>query len=129
MKKFFLAIFGMFAVGTGVTIGIRMSADAMAVIIGVIFGLVATIPTTFILIYTLRRQDSQQKYQQQQSGQYPPVIVVNSSPQGAAASGGFGAQSLLPSMGERNFKVVGQESTTSETLGDAFNLKSIWDEV
>jgi len=101
----------------------------MAVIIGVVFGLVATIPTTFILIYTLRRQDSQQMQMRQQTGQYPPVIVVNSTPTGTASAGGFGAQSLLPSMGERSFKVVGQESTVSETLGDAFNLKSIWDEI
>ncbi len=127
MKRAIFTILGLFAIAAGVVIALRMSADAMAVIIGIVFGLAATIPTTLILIYTIRQRDAQQLQTRQQMGQYPPVIVVNSTPTGASA-GGLGAHSLLPPAGERSFKVVGQEASPVESLGEAFNLSSIWDE-
>ncbi len=127
MKRTIVIFLGLFALGAGVTLALRMSADAMAVIIGVIFGLLATIPTTVILLFTLRRNDQQQTRYQQQMGHYPPVIVVNSGQSGA---GNTGMPMLAaPGTGERNFKVVGGESTPSETLSDAFNLNALWDEV
>ncbi len=127
MKRTIAIFLGLFAIGAGVTLAFRMSADAMAVIVGVGFGLLATVPTTFILLYTLRRNDAQQNQYRQQAGQYPPVIVVNSGQNGSAGSGYPGL--AAPGIGERNFKVVGGESTAQETLSDAFNLNSIWDEV
>ncbi len=127
MKRAIFIFLGLFAVAAGVTIALRMSADAMAVIIGVIFGLLATVPTTFIMLYALRRNEAQQSQYRQQMGQYPPVIVVNSGQTGAASSGMPALMS--PGTGERNFKVVGGESTPAETLSDAFNLNAIWDEV
>ncbi len=127
MKRGIFIFLGLFAVGAGITIALRMSADAMAVIIGVVFGLVATIPTTVILLVTLRRNEAQQTRYQQQMGQYPPVIVVNS---GQAGMGSTGMPMLsAPGTGERNFKIVGGESTPTETLSDAFNLNALWDEV
>ncbi len=126
MKRGIFIFLGLFAAGAGVTLALRMSADAMAVIIGVVFGLLATVPTTFIMLYALRRNESQNQYRQQM-GQYPPVIVVNSGQSGV--TGGNMPALVSPGMGERNFKVVGGESTPAETLGDAFNLNAIWDEV
>jgi len=126
MKRGIFIFLGLFAVGAGITIALRMSADAMAVIIGVVFGLVATIPTTVILLVTLRRTEVQQTRYQQQMGQYPPVIVVNS---GQAGGGGSMPVLSAPGTGERNFKIVGGESTPTETLSDAFNLNALWDEV
>lgn len=125
MKRTIVTFLGLFALGAGVTLALRMSSDAMAVIIGVIFGLLATVPTTAILLLTLRRNETQQTRYQQQMGQYPPVIVVNSGQTGAGNSAPMLA---APGAGERNFKVVGGESTPSETLSDAFNLNALWDE-
>ncbi len=128
MKKFILILGGLLMLGVGVAVGFRMSADAMAVIVGIFFGLVATIPTTLILIYNMRQRDLQQAQNRQQMGQYPPVVVVNSPP-GNTGGVNYGSQPLLTGAGAsgRTFKVVGDESTT-ETLGSAFNLNSIWDE-
>lgn len=128
MKKLMFTLGGLLMAGVGVAVGFRMSADAMAVIVGIFFGLVATIPTTLILIYTMRQRDVQQAQSRQQMGQYPPVVVVNSPP-GGAGGVNYGNRPMLTgaASSERSFKVVGDEST-SETLGSAFNLNSIWDE-
>jgi len=99
----------------------------MAMIVGVMLGVAATIPTTFLLFFVFRQREKQAETQQRTAG-YPPVVVVN---------GQAGAQSrvpglnpaLLPPAGERSFKVVGQDDMASETLGGAFNISSIWDEV
>lgn len=137
MKKFLAIMAGLFVVSVGVVAGTRMSVDAMAVIIGVVFGLVATIPTTVLLVFVLRQRENQQEqYFRQQTmahQQYPPVVVVNSPPNGGYyGSGGssFGGPAMLPAAaGERSFKVVGQDaSSAGETLSEAFNLSSIWDD-
>lgn len=130
MKKFVVSMIGLFVISLGIVMGVRMSVDAMAVIIGIIFGLVATIPTTILLIYVLRQRDAQQVQLRQQPGHYPPVVVVNSPPANGFYGQGvpnYGNQGMLPA-GERSFKVVGQESSQTETLSEAFNLGSIWDE-
>jgi len=128
MKKLIYILSGLLMVGIGLAVGFRMSADAMAVIVGIFFGLVATIPTTLILIYNMRQRDVQQAQNRQQMGQYPPVVVVNSPP-GNGGGINYGNRPILTGTGpsERSFKVVGDEST-SDTLDSAFNLSSIWDE-
>lgn len=136
MKKFFAALAGLFVVSLGVVIGTRMSVDALALIVGVALGLIATVPTTILLVLLLRRRETQQEqyYRQQTMAhqQYPPVVVVNSPPNsGYYGSGGasFGGPAMLPAAGERSFKVVGQDaSAPGETLSEAFNLSSIWDD-
>ena len=134
MKKFLYIMSALFFIGLAVVIGLRMSPDAMAVIVGIICGMIATVPTTLLLVYTIRQRDKQQMmYQQnyQQGNQYPPVVVVNGQPQGSSYgfNQGLSTPGLpMPDRG-RAFKVVGQEATpTDTTLGDAFGLSSIWDE-
>jgi hypothetical protein len=93
--------------------------------------MVASIPTTLLLIYTLRQRDRQQEQVKHQMSSYPPVVVVNAPPNGLNYGSGMNnpnPQSLLPAGGERSFKVVGQDATPLETLGEAFNIDSIWDE-
>lgn len=134
MKKFIYSMSALFVVAIAIVIGLRMSPDAVAVIIGIICGMVATVPTTFLLIYTLRQRDRQQmlSHQHHQGSYYPPVVVVNGQGQPTSFSGnpgGLGHQNYLPSSeGGRSFKVVGQEATPTETLGEAFGLSSIWDD-
>ncbi|RME49994.1 MAG: hypothetical protein D6796_03915 [Caldilineae bacterium] len=128
MKRFVYTVAGLFFVSLGVVVGVRMSADAMAVIIGIAFGMVATIPTTLLLIYTLRQRDKEQMHNRQQATQYPPVVVVNAPPNGSGYHTAPPGQALLPPAGERAFKVVGQEATPAETLSEVFNLNAIWDD-
>lgn len=130
MKKYLFLAGLLFAISLAIVVGVRMSPDAMAVIIGIIFGLIASVPTSLMLVWVLRQRDKQFEAQLGQGGRpfghYPPVVVVNG--QGA---GGYGA-ALAPPVpasnglsGARNFKVIGQENT--ETIGDV--LPAFWDEI
>ena len=128
MKKFLFVVGVVFAVALAVVVGTRISPDAMAVIIGIICGILASIPTSVILVWVLRQRDRQLDAQMGPGGrfgQYPPVVVVNG--QGTNGYGnGYMPQALAPTsapMGSRDFKVIGQENT--ETVGDI--LPSFWE--
>lgn len=129
MKKYLLIASFVFFVSLAVVVGIRMSADAMAVVIGIIFGLLASVPTSLMLVWTLRQRDKQLEAQFGQGrpfGHYPPVVVVNGQPNGHG--NGFNTPAIPPvanAAGPRNFKVIGQENT--ETVGDV--LPPFWDEL
>lgn len=109
--------------------GTRMSADALAVVIGIICGVLASIPTSAMLVWVMRQRDKQLETQYGQNmrmGQFPPVVVVNG--QGTNGYGNGYGQPALPmginGGGPRSFKVIGQENT--ETVGDV--LPPFWDE-
>lgn len=130
MNRFLSAAGLAFAVTLAVVIGTRMSPDAMAVVVGIVCGVLASIPTTAILVWVLRQRDKQIEAQFGQRGgfgQYPPVVVVNG--QGHNGANGSYPPSALPAgtapLGVRNFKVIGQENT--EANGDI--LPPFWDEL
>ena len=131
MKRFMFIAGIVFVVTIAVVMGTRMSPDALAVVIGIICGVLASIPTSAMLVWVMRQRDKQVEMQMGQmrplAGQYPPVVVVNG--QGTNGYGGAYSTSALtagaPSMGPRNFKVIGQENT--ETVGDV--LPTFWDEI
>ena len=130
MKKYLILAGSLFIVSLAIVMGVRMSADAMAVVIGIIFGLLASIPTSLMLVWSLRQRDRQLEAQFGQgramAGQYPPVVVVNGQ-----GTQGLGAPPPPPvtvgtgASGSRSFKVIGQENT--ETVGDV--LPPFWDEI
>ena len=123
---------GIFAVAGAVVGGSRIGPDAMAVIIGIICGMLASIPTSVILVWVLRQRDKQletQYGQMRANGHYPPVVVVNgqgpngngyAAPAPALMNGGTTAPA-----GSREFKVIGQENT--ENAGDI--LPPFWEQV
>jgi len=130
MKKFLFLMGVIFAVTLAVVVGTRMSADAMAVVVGIVCGVLASIPTTILLVWVMRQRDRQLETQLTQTrhyGQFPPVVVVNG--QGTNGyNGSYPAPALTAgthSNGSRNFKVIGQENT--ETMGDV--LPPFWDEL
>ena len=129
MKKFFLVISSTFAVALAIVIGVRISPDAMAVIIGIVCGVLASIPTSVILVWVLRQRDKQldSQYGYMRPGQYPPVVVVNGQ-----TPNGYGTALHTPALtangtppGSRDFKVVGQENT--ESVGDF--LPPFWEQI
>lgn len=129
MKKFVITIGIAFAVTLAVVVGTRISPDAMAVIIGIICGVLASIPTTAILLWVLRQREKQMEahYGPAQRGHFPPVVVVNGH-----GTNGYGNPHPPPALtagstppGAREFKVVGQENT--ETIGDI--LPPFWEQV
>jgi hypothetical protein len=78
-----LAVIGsVFVITAGVLVGTKMSGDAVALIIGVIIGIVASVPTTLMFAYVVSRRNGDQiagvgRVGTMGPGQYPPVIVVN----------------------------------------------------
>lgn len=127
MKKFFIVVSVAFSITLAVVIGTRISADAMAVIIGIICGVLASIPTSVIMVWMVRQRDRQFETQNGQArfGQYPPVVVVNG--QGTNGYGqSYSPPALLanPQTNGREFKVIGQENT--ESSGDV--LPPFWDQ-
>jgi len=129
MKKFLFVVGVAFTVTVAVVVGVRMSSDAMAVVVGIVCGMLASVPTSAILVWTLRVRDKQLEAQMgpnRQYGQYPPVVVVNGQhPNGANGAPGPQPAVLTGGNGARNFKVIGQETT--ESSGD--RLPPIWSEL
>jgi hypothetical protein len=131
MKRFVYITGIVFVVTLAVVMGTRMSPDALAVVIGIICGVLASIPTSAMLVWVMRQRDKQAEMQMGQmrpfGSQYPPVVVVNG--QGAHGyNGSYPAPPLpagSPALGGRSFKVIGQENT--ETVGDL--LPTFWDEI
>lgn len=129
MKKFLFVAGIAFAVTLAVMMGARMSSDALAVVIGIICGVLASIPTSAMLVWVMRQRDKleAQMGQGRSYGQYPPVVVVNGQhPPGYPTPPGPPALPAGPTpTSVRNFKVIGQEST--ETTGDS--ISPFWDEL
>jgi hypothetical protein len=128
MKRFVFFSGLIFVSTMGIVVGFRISADAMAVIIGIICGVMASVPATVLLVWSQRQRDKQLEMRGGPigMGHYPPVVVVNGQGQP-----GYGNN--MPPMpmltatnnGTREFKVIGQENT--ESNGDI--LPPFWDQL
>lgn len=130
MKKFFFVSGVVSITALAIVVGTRISADAMAVIIGIVCGVLASIPTSVLLVWALRQRDRQLEMQvgnpYQRMGGYPPVVVVNGQ-----GTQGYGSMMPPPmptltasANGGRDFKVIGQENT--DTAGDF--IPPFWDQ-
>jgi len=105
MKKVATITLIAFAVTLAVIIGQRMSTDAMAVVIGVACGVLASIPTSLLILAVSNRRGEREVRQRRD---YPPVVIVN--------PGNNQPRYLQPpfptplSQGqERQFRVIGDE--------------------
>jgi hypothetical protein len=105
MKKVAIVAVIAFAMTLAVIIGKRMSTDAMAVVIGVACGVLASIPTSLLILAVSNRQGKREARPQRRD--YPPVVVVNP---------GGNQPRYLPSFPippmqaqERQFNVIGDE--------------------
>ncbi len=132
MKWSVIVIGVVFAVALAVVIGNRMSADAMAVVVGVVCGVGASVPTCLLLVWALVRRAQGMAAGAEGRGRngpgvnYPPVVVVNP---------GYGSQGYGPALGmispppaqlaganeplaggPRTFKVVGDEETFEDSI-------------
>lgn len=71
-----------FCAALGAMVGYKMSAEAMAVVAGVVLGVLASIPMAILVLIVVRRSLQQTASPPQQPQQnYPPVIVVGQQPQ------------------------------------------------
>jgi len=80
MRGFIALCIIAFCAGLGVMVGNRMSSEAMAVVVGVVCGVLAGIPTSVLMLVAMRARDrraAQAQPAQPQPHHYPPVIVVS----------------------------------------------------
>jgi len=105
MKRIAIVAVIAFAVTLAVIIGQRMSTDAMAVVIGVACGVMASIPTSLLILAVSNRRGEREVRQRRD---YPPVVIVspgNNQPRYLQPP-----FPTPPSQGqERQFKVIGDE--------------------
>lgn len=131
MKRSIAIVGAVFAVALAVVIGTRMSADAMAVVVGVVCGVLASVPTSLLLIWALARRGQGTGMGVEGQGRggtgtnYPPVVVVNPGPgygvQGYGPPSALPPEQSLPAPGSsRTFKVVGDEETMLDELRHIF---------
>ncbi len=74
----YLSVLG-FATGLGVIVGARLTPDAMAVVIGVVCGVLASVPTSVFLLLLTRRfleRPPSPAGGSASTPMYPPVVVI-----------------------------------------------------
>ena len=108
MKKVATIALIAFAVTLAVIIGQRMSTDAMAVVIGVGCGVLASIPTSLLILAVSGRQGGCREREVRQQRDYPPVVIVNpGNNQPRYLQPPFQATPIQEQ--ERQFRVIGDE--------------------
>ncbi len=79
MKNLFVIVVLAFVVSLALVLGSRLPLDALTVIIGVGCGVLASIPTSLLIVaVATRRENHAGQLHNQQA--YPPVVVVNAPP-------------------------------------------------
>ncbi len=118
LKRWFGVGCTLFLVTLAVVIGVRMNAEAMAVVIGVIFGVAASIPTSLVIVAVMSRRERHAAYgrngatQRMRQEALPPSVVIVNPGNGGAASP-YRPSNYLPqpdaqwAQPARQFRVVG----------------------
>lgn len=109
MKRALLIMGICFSVTLAIVFGVRVSADALAVIIGIVLGVASTVPTTLMTVYLLTRHRASQNppvlpYQ-------PPVVVIN-TPDKPGLTQPAASLPTLPT--PRQWTVIGDTDTETE---------------
>ena len=113
MKAMLVTGMVVFVAGLAIALGSRLPTEALTVVIGVACGVLASIPTSVLIVaVALRREGPAGKGPAVQQ-QYPPVVVVNAPPGPSGQPGPWPAPAWAPQMpppGPRQFRVIGQEN-------------------
>ncbi len=112
MKKVLCCATVAFAVALAVVVGNRMSAEAMAVVIGVVCGVAASVPMTG-LVLLLSRRGRVRPVDEPAQRTAPPVFVLAptpASPPPASWAAPTAACPTLATPAPREYRVIGDES-------------------
>ncbi|MEJ2209974.1 MAG: hypothetical protein P8129_13160 [Anaerolineae bacterium] len=115
LKQVMVAMSLIFVGVLAVIVAKQMSAEAMAVVIGIICGVLAAIPTSLLLLVVLtrserRRYDEEDRKKSQR--QYPPVVVIQGGAPQALPPGtpaGYWPSPAPGPLNDRQWQVVGGE--------------------
>lgn len=109
-----------FVVALAVVVVKEMSSEAMAVVIGVICGVTAGIPTSGLLLVVLTRRDRQKAEEAERLARRdsaPPVVVIQGGATHSLPQGPQAGYWPMPQPGptvQRQFKVVGSSDLLLE---------------
>ena len=113
-KQVAVAMGLIFAISLAVVVGKQMSAEAMAVVVGIVCGVAAAVPTSLLLVLVLtrgeRRRAPDEGQRHARSGQYPPVVVVQGGgPQGLPSPpyADYWPGPMPGPAAQRHFQVIG----------------------
>jgi hypothetical protein len=113
-----LVVLGVVFVGVlAVVVAKQMSTETMAVVIGVICGVAAAVPTSFLLLVALTRSERrrfEEDDRQRRSAErgYPPVVVIQGGTPQALPAGpqaGYWPSPAPGPLADRQWQVVGGE--------------------
>jgi hypothetical protein len=110
-----------FGIALAAMVGNRMSAEAMAVVVGVVCGVAAGIPTSALLLLVMGRRDRLREGREEQVprlGASPPVVVIQGGapqalPPGQDAEYWPSIQPMAHSQG--GFHIVGDDDLVDES--------------
>ena len=115
MGKAVLVVLLAFVVTLGVVVGNRMSADAMAVVVGVVCGVAAGIPMSVLLMLVMNRRHrgGAEPLDSQSNGryaQYPPVVVIQGGTPAPAnlTPPYYPMHTAVSESGSRQFRLIGE---------------------
>jgi hypothetical protein len=81
MKRLLIVLLGAFVVILAIVVGDRLSADAMAVVVGVVCGIGAAIPAMIVMLWLLGRQQQEEPPAAPAAPAPPmPTIMIVSPP-------------------------------------------------
>jgi hypothetical protein len=129
--KQLIALLGVaFVVSLAVVVGTRMSSDAIAVLVGVIAGVAASIPTALLLmVVTQRRAQEPPPARRRSHRSSPPVIVVAPGNQLHGQHSPYlprGAYEALEPSPPRQFRIMGYEDEDAASSEDVSNEPQSW---
>ncbi len=116
MKAFFwlLLVLGL---GLALVVGLRLSGDGLAVVVGVVCGVVAGLPVNGVLLYLylrerqVRREVEERLWRGERAA--PPVVIVSHGRGVEMLPGGWGYGRMpLGEQAGREFTIVGEEETS-----------------
>ncbi len=119
MKNTLIATFVLVVAVLAGVVAYRLSADALAIIVGVVLGFLALIPALIILVLVLRRREPEAPPVQTPAFN-PPVVVVSGYPQmppsmlaqqPVSPYGSLNPPMLPAPQPQRQFRVMGYEAT------------------
>ena len=128
MKRIFASGVVAFCIALAVFLGYKLSADALAIIAGVVLGILGSVPVAVLFAWALSRRQQYEGPGTPQQPPYPPVVVVG----GGGALPGWGRSqagpALPPPAVERRFNIIGGEDDEwmADTMGGTGRTWDDW---
>lgn len=96
-----------------IVVGIRLEQAALTVIVGVVCGVGASIPTSLLIVALLQKRDGKRYRRHQGFSSQPPVVVITpqSIPQ-TKQQADWPVEYALPVPARRQFSMIGEEEVT-----------------